>query len=139
MRTESSDNLEILTVESLIQELENAKDSKNKLKIELLRHYLLNFILYSNLSEDEKSDSPIKEKLLRISILLEKLVQMEGKLSNVDAKRIVEDRMIKRKSNSHNSKTTTPGKKFRINSENLKERTKTKDDFNIKFKKESKK
>lgn len=126
--------LQSMTLENVLQEVEGAKNSKNQTKVELLRHYLLNFILYSNLPEDQKNDSPIKEQLLKISILLEKLVAMEGKLANVDTKRVLDDRMLKRKSNHKDSKTTTPGKKFRINSENQKERTKPKEDFNIKTK-----
>ena len=134
----SIENFEALTVENIIDELEITKNTKNQTKLDLLKHYLLNFILYSNLNDDEKVDSPIREKLLKISILLEKLVQMEGKLSNVDSKRVIEERMTKRNNKHRNSKSATPGKKFRLNSESLRERTKPKEDLNIRFKKSKK-
>lgn len=133
-----ADEIDTICIEDLNKELENAKNAKNTTKIELLKHYLLNFILYSNLNEEEKSESPIKEKLLKIAILLEKLIQMEGKLTNIDVKRVADEKMIKKKSNHHDSKNVTPGKKFRVNSEKLKERTKPKEDFNIKTKNNTK-
>lgn len=97
-----SKNLPIESFEEITDRLEN---TKNKCEIELLKHYAINYILY--LSSEKKEDSPMKEKLLKIGILLDRCRTMKKK------------------------EVKNPRKKFKENSEKLKERTKPKEDFNI--------
>lgn len=120
-----------ISVEEMNEKINNSKKESSEIKIALLRHYLVNLILYQNVPYDDRDDSPIKQKLLEICILLDKLQMIESKISSFDPHRIVEDRMMKEKSKSAHLKTSNPKKKFRINSENQKERTKPKEDYNI--------
>ncbi|ELA41384.1 uncharacterized protein VICG_01625 [Vittaforma corneae ATCC 50505] len=115
-------------VETAVQELSKAT---NECKVELLRHYLLNYILYLELPSDEAEDSPIKEKLLKISVLLDKVNSMEKNAEKVSGDRTVDEKMMKNKPKACHLKSKNPRKKFKINSEKLKERTKAKDDYNI--------
>lgn len=126
------ESLETVTVEEIQEQISQAENTASSMKLELLRHYLVNFILYTNLDDECKEDSPIREKLLKIAILLEKLVAMENKIQMIDPRRVLDERMLKKK--NRESKKSTPGKKFRINSENQRERTKLKEDYNIKVK-----
>lgn len=116
------------SVESISQEISKAA---SECKVELLKHYLLNYILYLNLPRGEAEDSPIKEKLLKISILLDKADSMERSVKKVDANRLVDGRMMKNDPKRGGSKSKNPRKKFKINSEKLKERTKAREDYNI--------
>jgi hypothetical protein len=133
------DDFESVKVEELSKDIEALKKMKNGLKVELLQLYLVNFILYSNLDDENKNESPIKDTLLEIVILIEKLVSLESKMDIIDVKRVLDDRMMKKKSTHNNSKTVTPAKKFKINSEKQRERTKPKEDYNIKAKSKPKK
>lgn len=118
-----------------IEKIENELSiTTNQCKVDLLKHYLLNFILYLNLSEENKEDSPIKEKLLKISILLDKINLMENNIKSVDSERVVDDKMMSNKPKNIKKNTKNPRNKFKINSEKLKERTKPKEDFNINIK-----
>ncbi len=108
-------------VEAINNEIKKAIEKSNELKIELLRHYLLNYILYLN----DKESLEIKNELLRISILLEKLITMEKKLNFADGRRLLTTEMMKNKKKS-NSKTS--GKKFSDNYKKLKDKMESKDD-----------
>lgn len=108
-------------VEDIKKRIQQALSEAKTTKVELLKHYLLNYILYLN-AQDQTDDSPIKEKLLKISVLLEKLVSMEKKMASVDPRRIVDEKMMKNEKNT-NKKSTNPRKKFRASFDKLKERT----------------
>lgn len=107
-------------VDDIKKKIQQALSETKATKVELLKHYLLNYILYLN-AQDQTDDSPIKEKLLKISVLLEKLVSMEKKIVSVDPKRIADKKMMKNEK-STNKKSTNPRKKFRASFDKLKER-----------------
>lgn len=133
------ENLFSKNIEAVEREINKALSKAQDTKVELLKHYLLNLILYLNLSEDEQNDSPIKEKLTTISILLDKLRQMEDKTNSISLKRVVDKKMMKNKGESDKSKNRLPPQeKYRKNAEKQKERTKKEDDFNINTKKSKK-
>lgn len=102
-------------VEKISTEIELSLKRAESLKCELLKHYLLNYILYINNKTREDYDDEfnvIKDELLRISILLEKLVNMEKKIQVIDSRRVISDEMMKNR-----AKTKKPykssGKKFK--------------------------
>lgn len=107
-------------VDSIKKKIQHAISEAKSVKVELLKHYLLNYILYIN-SQNQSNDSPIKEKLLRIAVLLEKLANMEKKIVSVDPRRVVDNQMMKNRKGV-NKKSTNPGRRFRAGSEKLKER-----------------
>jgi len=105
------------SVEKITAELKAAAADAQEIKIQLLKHYLLNFILYINNSESSEEDaSPIEEELLRISILLEKLNNMEKKIMTADTKRLATEEMVRNKGKS-GKKSIAPRKRFKKNFE----------------------
>lgn len=105
------------SVEKITAELKAAAADAQEIKIQLLKHYLLNFILYINHSENSEEDvSPIEEELLRVSILLEKLNNMEKKIMTADTKRLATEEMVRNKGKS-GKKSITPRKRFKKNFE----------------------
>lgn len=87
----------ISSVEKIREELSEAKEklfeSKSvvfefyKTKYNLLNVYLMNYILLSE-TQENKEESPMHEMLLKTSILLEKLLEVEDDLSQVVKKPI---------------------------------------------------
>ncbi len=57
------------------------------IKSDLLSVYLMNLVLYKEMSEEERIGSPITEMLLKTSILLEKVCQMEKRARKVSESR----------------------------------------------------
>lgn len=111
----SENNFILNNVEEINNEIELSKNSCNLLKEELLKHYLINFILYLN----DKESVDIKSELLKISVLLEKLNQMEKKLNFADGKRLVTLEMMK---NKKSKKSVTSGEKFKNNYKKLQDK-----------------
>lgn len=67
-------------VQEKIDEIEITDDEVLTAQRDLLSAYLINLLLFKKLSEDDKEFSPIKETLLRLQILIEKLYQINDKL-----------------------------------------------------------
>lgn len=119
-------------IEELQKNIESASKHTGDLKLELLKHYLVNYIIYVNLSEEEQKDSPVCEKLTTISILLEKLCQMDKKIKVLDPKRVVDRRMMRNKDDKKKKpQSKTPMPKYKRKSEQLREKNKIKQDPNI--------
>lgn len=108
-------------IDGIKKRIQQALSEAKLIKVELLKHYLLNYILYIN-TQSQSDDSPIKEKLLRISVLLEKLASMEKKIVSVDPKRVVDKQMMKNRGGV-SKKPTNPRKRFKARSDKLKART----------------
>lgn len=79
----------------MLENLDNIDDIKNAikeaqiksqgLKFEILKHYLLNYLLYKKLSENEKNNSSVINRLKECTILYKKLLEIEKyDLSNID-------------------------------------------------------
>ena len=108
----------------MLENLDNIDDIKNAikeaqiksqgLKFEILKHYLLNYLLYKKLSENEKNNSSVINRLKECTILYKKLLEIEKyDLSNIDTeiikKKIKYNSTNNKKKNYKNSKT-----KYRI-------------------------
>jgi hypothetical protein len=123
-------------IEKLQNDVENASKRTGDIKLELLQHYLINYIIYVNLSEEEQKDSPVYEKLSTISVLLEKLGQMDKKIKVIDPRRMADRRMMRNKDDTKKKpQSTTPMAKYKRKSEQLREKTKIKANPNINVKK----
>lgn len=103
-------NLPLDSIEAITKALLKATSST---RVDLLKHYLLNFILLMNLPR-EKLDTPIREKLLKISVLLDRTSVVRDEIEKED-RRVVED--VKRR-----PRTVGPREKFRRSSERQRER-----------------
>ncbi|KAI5148827.1 hypothetical protein ENBRE01_0555 [Enteropsectra breve] len=122
------------------KQLEEAMQRCDSLKVKVLQRYVLMMILYKNLSEEEREDSPITEELSRVSALLRKLAIMENKIERMPVDRAIDEKMMRNKNNSKRKlQSSNPRTKYKRNAEKLSERTKTKADFNIDGEKKSRK
>lgn len=75
---------EVEKVENQIQQLDNETPNKIlSIKHDLLSIYLMNLILYHELAQSERCDHPIRDMLVKISILLEKICLMEDKAADI--------------------------------------------------------
>lgn len=132
-------SLSLDSIEAINEEIQK---TTSKYKTQLLKHYLIYYILYLNLPSDDREDSPIKEKLLKIAIVLEKINSMKKKAIECSVKneneaiesgkkkdgvRMAETWMLKQKGGP----SVNPRKKFRKNSDKQKERSKKKPNYNI--------
>ncbi len=122
-------------IDELKNEIQQAKNFADTTKLELLKHYLINYILFINLSDEEAKDSPIFEKLTEISILLGKVNQMTSKIDKIESNREVNRVMMRNKTRKNKGASTTPALKFKKKSEDLKRKIEIKEDKNINVKK----
>lgn len=123
-------------VEKIQRDIADAAECLHTAKLELLKHYLVNYILYENLQSSERKDSPIREKLTSISVLLDKAVAMEKKIEVCTPHRIADRQMMRNKDDTKKKpQSTTPKMKYRRNAERLADRTKAREDPNINVKK----
>lgn len=92
----SDENVEVnLDEQSISREIDNVQNENLPIELlevkkNLLTVYLINLILYNKLNENEKEFSPIKEKLIKLSILIEKCCIMEEKIDD-DIKEILDE------------------------------------------------
>lgn len=126
-------------ISALECEISQAKENALYVREELLKHYLISYILFANLTEEEKEISPIKEELLRLSILLEKVQNMNRKLERGNTRRVITKEMEKGIKKIKRSAESNPRIKYKKNAERLLERTAIKEDYNINAGKTSKK
>lgn len=122
-------------IDNLENEIAEAQNIADNAKLELLKHYLLNYILYVNMDEQESKESPVLEKLTEISILLSKLEAMNKKIKTIGTVRIVDRKMMVNKVGVVKKKSTTPFLKYKNKSEQLKKKIEVKEDKNINVKK----
>lgn len=72
-------------------------------KRDLLKAYLVNLLLFKKQSEEEKEFSPIKEVLLKLQVLIEKIYKIDVTIEKIeesdssDEKRTVPDYILKNK------------------------------------------
>jgi len=131
-----SQELPFDSVESINTEI---LQTTRKCRLQLLKHYLLYYILYLNSPVEERDDSPMKEKLLKIAIVLEKTSSMKSsaklgaqpKKEDRAAEKKPADRIIDGRMTKGKGVPVNPRKKFRKNSEKQSSRTKRKADYNI--------
>lgn len=118
----------------MLENLDNIDDIKNAikeaqiksqgLKFEILKHYLLNYLLYKKLSENEKNNSSVINRLKECTILYKKLLEIEKyDLSSIDTEII--KKKIKYNSTNNKKKTYKNSKtkyriKFNKQNENIK-------------------
>lgn len=125
-------------------EIRKTTDSASNIKNRLLKHYLVNYILYLELEEEDRKNSAIAEKLTVISILLEKLNNMQNKIETINPLRVHSankvDRQMMRNKDDSKKKTASanPRMKYKNNCEKLMERTKVEEDPNVIVKKSKK-
>lgn len=119
-------------IEGLEGEIKAAESTASTLKCNILRHYLLNYILYVNTPEEERADVPVRAKLTELSVLLDKITQMEKKIQTVDTRRLVDRRVLRNKDDSEKShKRSTPIEKNKKRAERVLHKTRAKEDPNI--------
>lgn len=119
--------LSLDSVEVIVELFESCQEEWQE---ELLKHYLLNFILYLNMQAIEREKTPIKKTLLKIEHMLENAAIL---VKNTPEYRIVDSRIMKNKVREKKGKSKTPRQKFKNNSKKLNERTKKKEDYSIDF------
>lgn len=118
------------------QEIKAAESDSLDIKYQLLKHYLLNLILYDNLETADRKESPITGMLTRLSILLEKLRVMQKKIECQSTRRIVDRQMMRNKDDTKRKpQSTTPRLKYKRNAERLAKRIQVEHDPNIDVKK----
>ncbi|KHN69802.1 hypothetical protein CWI42_052070 [Ordospora colligata] len=121
------------------------------IKCDLLSVYLMNLVLYKELSEEEKVGSPITEMLLKTNILLEKVCQMEKRAMNANGstsaieveantedqkRRVISEEMKRNKFvKKRKFEDRNPKLKYRNKAKKLAEKAEIKHDGNIDVKK----
>lgn len=91
MTTEVIDNF--VDTESIKNAIEEAKTNSKGLKVEVLKHYLINFNLYQLLPEEEKENSIPHQRLKECTVLYKKIIEIEKVLTNKDTvKKAIENR-----------------------------------------------
>lgn len=123
-------------IDRIQEEIAQASGSVDRSRCALLKHYLLNYILYENVPEDEREDSPIREKLTTISILLEKLKTMEKKVEVLSHRRTVDRQMMRNRNDALKKPAVAPMERHKRGAERLMERTKQRADPNINARKQ---
>lgn len=116
------------------EEIARASGGIDRSRCALLRHYLLNYILYENTPVEEREDSPILERLTAISILLERLKAMEKKVEVLSHRRTVDRQMMRNRNDALKKPTAAPMERRRRGAERLMERTRQRADPNINVK-----
>lgn len=82
-------------IQEKIDEIEITENDVLSTKRDLLKAYLINLLLYKKLSDEEKEFSPIKETLLKLQVLIEKLYQIDDKISSIeDSESVDEERTL---------------------------------------------
>lgn len=123
----------------MLENLDNIDDIKNAikeaqiksqgLKFEILKHYLLNYLLYKKLPENEKNNSPIINRLKECTILYKKLLEIEKyDLSNIDdevIKKKIKYNFTKNKKKTYKNSKTKYRIKFNKQNENIKNEVST--------------
>lgn len=118
----------------MLENLDNIDDIKNAikeaqiksqgLKFEILKHYLLNYLLYKKLSENEKNNSSVINRLKECTILYKKLLEIEKyDLSNIDTeiiKKKIKYNSINNKKKTYKNSKTKYRIKFNKQNENIK-------------------
>ncbi|KAI5178369.1 hypothetical protein PAEPH01_2551 [Pancytospora epiphaga] len=134
-------DLELLytDLDKILEDLNIASQNIDKTRSALLKHYLLHYILYINMNDDDKEESPVQEKLTTISILLEKLRTIEKKMEVLSSRRGVDRQMMRNKNDALKAPTVAPIERRKRGAEKLLERTKKKVDPNMDFKKKTRK
>lgn len=138
-------------IASVEQELSSTRSRVSntilEVKSDLLSVYLMNLVLYSKLAEEERRDSPITEMLVKTTILLEKICQMEKKADIViktatqepreekrsDGKRAITEEMMRNKFVARKRKIEdrNPRLKHKNKAKKLAEQAQVRDDGNI--------
>ncbi|KAL6122813.1 hypothetical protein NUSPORA_00071 [Nucleospora cyclopteri] len=102
------------TVEKIQNEIKEASLHAKTLKVEILKHFLLNFCLLENTPESEREFSPIKEKLGECTILYKKLLEIEKGFVNIEKERkVVGDIKRNKKFSSKNANSLNPKAKYK--------------------------
>lgn len=91
-------------IEKIQKDILKASSQAQTVKLELLKHYLTDLVLYKNLPDFGKTESPIRVTLTKLSILLEKLVKMESKINSMDSRQVLKAQLMKTKNNAKVSK-----------------------------------
>jgi len=118
--------------EEIQKEIEDAREEADSVREELLRHYLVNLILYINLEKDAKETSAVGEALQRLTFLLEKIMVMKKKLENSDTRRIASRQMMKNKDSYSSAPPKANPKQKNKKKEDIREkRAKKNPDYNI--------
>jgi hypothetical protein len=118
-------------------------------KHDLLSVYLMNLVLYNELAEDERKESPVMEVLVRTTILLEKICVMEQKATDVikeelsksekaaaEGRRLLTDVMLKDRGDVARRKPErrTPARGYRYKAQRLAETARVVHDDSINVK-----
>jgi hypothetical protein len=141
-------------VESVEKELETVRAQVPsrilEVKHDLLSVYLMNLVLYHELREEDRSDSPITEVLIKTTILLEKVCLLEqkaaeaikeeltrsedaGKKETAKEERTLPDRMLRDKGAivKRKAERRTPARGYRDKAQKLAEAARTTYDDSI--------
>ncbi|KAM0681728.1 hypothetical protein GINT2_000242 [Glugoides intestinalis] len=129
LSSERESKISFDSVEAVVKLFESCQEEWQE---ELVKHYLLNFILYLDLEDMDRDKSPIKKTLLKIEGMLQNAVILVKDASSSE-NRLVDLRIMKTQVRKKKGKSKTPRQKFKNNSEKLNERTKKKDDYSIDF------
>ncbi|CAD26668.1 hypothetical protein [Encephalitozoon cuniculi GB-M1] len=143
-------------IKSVSDELNGARSSPQNeildVKSDLLSVYLMNLVLYKEMSEEDRSGSPVEEMLAKVTILLEKICSMERKAealartpqdsedrgdkreesSAEDEKRVITDKMKRNRFvKKRKAEDRIPRLKYKNKARRLAERAEVKCDRNI--------
>ena len=107
-------------VESIKEAIKEAEFKSKGLKVEILKHYLLNYSIYNTSDKNTEINDKALERLKECTILFKKLLEIERSFGAGDVERKITDNLNKNKK-FKNKKKQNPRLKYKNKANKQKE------------------